>query len=633
MLWDTRTHEVLATMADDEDGLTGLSFSAGGRLLAATHSAVVASVESSGVRIWDVADPRRPRVASDINLDGIPHVVSFAPDGDSLITSAGTSVDVWAISADGKVVDRRTRVTTTTFLSGAAINRDHTLLATAAYDGVLTLWDISNRASPVRKGGGRTRTDSQCSVTFSPDGLSLLAEGPNGTAVIWDVRRPGRLAPLGTLRGHSYAVFDLAYSADGRRAVTASGDGTAIVWDTTDPRAPTELARLSGHNGPVASVSLSADGNRVLTGGNDQLVMAWDVANAEPAVRAHFEPDTSLALYGLAVHEERGIAVTVDASDSAHLWDISALSSPRHLATIEHSVEPDPGEAFEPVLNPQGTLVLVPNGNDEVELWDISDPAKPVQVPGVSGSGGYPIGGQFDKEGATLTVWGNEPTESWSWAIRGERAVKRVPTPAEMSRSAYHDPTGRLALIPDYSKLNVWSVDESGMDYAGELDEHQQAVQDVVFTPDGQTMFSAAADDTIMAWDLTSGLPTRMATLRGHTATIMKLAVNRTGTLLASVSQDERVMIWDIGEPAESLRLVSLDEHSDVASEVAFVEGGRTLLTASYDGTVLAWDVSALNQIAEDPIAAACALISPGLDAVEWQRHSPGVPLQRSCST
>lgn len=28
--------------------------------------------------------------------------------------------------------------------------------------------------------------------------------------------------------------------------------------------------------------------------------------------------------------------------------------------------------------------------------------------------------------------------------------------------------------------------------------------------------------------------------------------------------------------------------HSDIASEVAFVEGGRALLTASYDGTLLA---------------------------------------------
>jgi WD40 repeat protein len=165
---------------------------------------------------------------------------------------------------------------------------------------------------------------------------------------------------------------------------------------------------------------------------------------------------------------------------------------------------------------------------------------------------------------------------------------------------------------------------------------HKDWVEQVVFSADGKLLASGGRDRTVKVWDATngkeiktfSGLPwsvrsvaflsdgriaatsgkwdkTKKAwegeirifdlksgkttSLKGHSYTIDSLALSPDGKQLASASEDETALIWDLGA-GKVLR--TLKGHSDAVLNVAFSKDGSKVATAGKDKTVRIWDVA-----------------------------------------
>jgi WD40 repeat protein len=72
----------------------------------------------------------------------------------------------------------------------------------------------------------------------------------------------------------------------------------------------------------------------------------------------------------------------------------------------------------------------------------------------------------------------------------------------------------------------------------------------MAFSPDGQSLASASSDETVILWDVATGLPIGRP-LSGHTDVVWGVAFSPDGKTLASAGQDKTVILWNIG--AESL--------------------------------------------------------------------------------
>lgn len=115
--------------------------------------------------------------------------------------------------------------------------------------------------------------------------------------------------------------------------------------------------------------------------------------------------------------------------------------------------------------------------------------------------------------------------------------------------------------------------------------EHQSAVYDVAFDPQGETLASGSEDSTVKLWEVRGGKLLR--TLEGHQAEVWSVAFDPQGKTLASGSNDKTVRLWEV-QSGKLLR--TLEGHLDAVDRVVFDPQGGTVASGSDDRTVKLWE-------------------------------------------
>ena len=128
------------------------------------------------------------------------------------------------------------------------------------------------------------------------------------------------------------------------------------------------------------------------------------------------------------------------------------------------------------------------------------------------------------------------------------------------------------------------------------LTGHTDAVWSVAFAPDGHTLATGSADNTVLLWDVAD--PARPRRLgrpadRPHRRRVRRWRSPRTGTPWPPAAPTTRCCLWDVADPARPRRLGRpADRPHRRRVSVAFAPDGHTLATGSVDNTVILWDVA-----------------------------------------
>jgi serine/threonine protein kinase len=113
----------------------------------------------------------------------------------------------------------------------------------------------------------------------------------------------------------------------------------------------------------------------------------------------------------------------------------------------------------------------------------------------------------------------------------------------------------------------------------------QTKVDQMLITPNDQTLVTADANFVLRLWSLSTGKEQR--SMVGHTNQVTALEISPDSQLLISGSTDRTVRLWDM---ERGVRLRTFSDNQAAVTAVALSPDTRTIASGSQDGTLRLWD-------------------------------------------
>ena len=473
-------------------------------------------------------------------------------------------------------------------VEAVSLSPDHHVLAVAAADGTLRLWDVARPGHPVPLGATlqpRNRNDPLYSVAFSPAGSLLAAAGAGREVLLWDVRNPAHPVRLPVaLTGPANTVYSLAFSA--RRPLLAAGsaDDTVRLWNLADPDRPAALGKpLTGPAGYVQSVAFSPDGRTLAAGSTDKTVHLWDVSDpAHPVTLGKPLTGPAKGVYSVAFSPDGRTLAAGSQDNKVWLWKVATPARPRPDGSLTGATDWVNAVAF----SPDGRSLAAGSSDDRVLVWNVATGALTATMPQPQ-----PVT-SLAWDGAGHLVAGDADGMVRNW---------NLPTPVLAAggpvNSVAYSPGSRLLAVGGDSGLQVWNP-ATRRQLAAAPGPAGTIVNAVAFSPVGTSLAAGYGDGMIQLWrvapdGMLAPLSRPLTAQKSRNDLVEFAAFSPDGRLLAICGDDGTVRLWSVTDPARPRPLVTVhDSPGTIAYSVAFSPDGRTLAVASADGLTQLWDIS-----------------------------------------
>ena len=447
---------------------------------------------------------------------------------------------------------------------------DGNTLVTGSYDGTVRLWDVATHrqiGAPLAGHDGEIY-----SVAFSPNGKVVASGADDGIVRLWDAATHRQIgAPLAS---HDDEIYSVAFSPNGKVVASGADDGIVRLWDAATHRQIG--APLAGHDDEINSVAFSPNGKTLATGGADGTIRLWDVAT-------HRQIGAPLAshagvVYSVAFSPDGKTLATGSADGTIRFWDVATQQMARSWPTNS--------PVFDVAFSPDGKILASGNLDDTARLWDVAT-LRPIGNPFI----GYSL--VFSPDGKILATGGYDHiARLWNVASRTGTAVLTGHT--RPVNSVAFSPDGKtLAAGAAGGTVQLWDM-ATRQPIGNPLNSQGGTVNSVAFSPDGKTLAAGAADGTVQLWDMATrqsiGNP-----LNSQGGTVNSVAFSPDGKTLAAGAAGGTVQLWDmatrqpIGNP--------LNSQGGTVYSVAFSPDGKTLAAGAAGGTVQLWDMATRQQI------------------------------------
>jgi WD40 repeat protein/class 3 adenylate cyclase/energy-coupling factor transporter ATP-binding protein EcfA2 len=528
----------------------------------------------------------------------------------------GSPIRAWLQGFDSPVV-------------ATAFNPAGTLIATATNTGT-TLWDTTTW-KPV----GRPLRSSQGGwegVDFSPDGRTLAIAGGKGRVELWDVSTRKELRELTDPTSAGPALSAVRYSPDG--SVIAAGaqrTNHVTLWAAASGQVIGRPIITNPPGGGAQSIAFSPDSRRIAVPGTPGTVGIWEVATG----RRVGEPlEIGSAAVDAAIFADRGR--TLIASDDSGSVSMVNVGTGRRVGP-RLSVGSKPAGSLD--LSPDGRLLAAASFEGPVFVWDTKTGApygSPLTVDTSPGNGvafspdgrtlvsshlrsavvwnmsgeqviGGPLGGSTDL--TTDVSFSPDGKQLVAGRVEGDAIVYDTATRRPALRVGVGSVVTAVAFDPDGKLIAVGTIDgkvrffdpKSAAAVGPPLDMGNSAVWQVAFSPDGRLVAVAVdpngeegfndqrREGEVQLWDLDSRSRVGRKIAPGA-GSVLSLAFNRRGTLLATGSYFGRVDLWDVASQARSGK--SMKASDEGFPSVAFDPSGRLVAAGGAIGPVRVWRVA-----------------------------------------
>ena len=384
-------------------------------------------------------------------------------------------------------------------------------------------------------------------LAFSRDGRLLASAGFDKTVRLWDV---ANWTTLHTLSGHRDRIFAVDLSPDGRRVVSGSDDDTLRLWDTTSGKL---IREMKGHSGNVRAAVFSPDGRYIASGSDDKTVRLWDGETGEPIKKLG---EQNRQIVSLAFSPDARRLVTGIGSTGAGGYDSAVFAVPSGEVVSRFSEHDNSVAAT--AISPDGHIAATGGGDIfPIYLWDIESGDA---VRSLAGEGRRVWSVAFANDGGSIT-FGNESSYR---SLNNRGPLRRVITLRQ--DGAYRvalggevrDESRFLRADGVHGGLSLKTrKGPAGRDKYLQIVRGDEIVREIArdrtsgyrhncfsFTPDGNRIVSGASNGVLTSYSVESG--EKAHDFVGHTSEVWAVAISPDGKTLVSGSADQTVRLWDM---------------------------------------------------------------------------------------
>ena len=527
-LWHTETGEQIAEFQADpnitvrwQGGVPRpLCFSDDGQFLACPTPA-----DSEGtadfISVWHVETGEQ--IASLRRHTARVYALNFSPCGQYLAAGdlSGGTLREWDVTAGTQMREfsypEYRRITPTYSGSGS-------LLAAGVHQSTLTVWDV--------------KTDEKLNTFDSRGGVDVLRflteKSPSGGRLkpalifasereikVWDMENPRAVASIS--REVHYPHF-VAFLPDGQTLVSVDSVGTTC-WNVAEKRRQRLIARP---NTEIRSVYISPTGSIRAIGSIENRLLVWDV-------------DTDETIATFAGHQEfvRTFAfaptgepfASGDTEGGLYVWDTQG----KQTALLGHT-----RLIRSLAFDPDGKRLVSGSTDGTARVWDVDSGEEIATLPLAP----------FDLTLESENYVGDAEQKQRKLRLQRERQIRgdTAARPITMEAVAF-SPCGSLIVAGMHREIRLWDATTYELLMAILPPYECQQPFALTFSPCGQYLAAgswwyAGEKAPIQLWEVATW--EIAATLCGHTSDIQDLAFSPDNTLLASVSFDGTILLWDM---------------------------------------------------------------------------------------
>ncbi|KAL5067494.1 hypothetical protein RYX36_018381 [Vicia faba] len=368
-----------------------------------------------------------------------------------------------------------------------------------------------------------------------------------------------------TISGHGEAVLSVAFSPDGRQLASGSGDTTVRFWDLGTQ---TPMYTCTGHKNWVLCIGWSPDGKYLVSGSKSGELICWDPQTGKQsgnALTGHKKWITGISWEPVHLNAPCRRFVSSSKDGDARIWDVSLKKC---IVLSGHTLAVT-------CVKWGGDGVIYTGSQDcTIKVWETTQ-------------------GKLIRELKGHAHWVNSLALSTEYVLRTggfDHTGKHYSSPEEMKKVAlerYNSMRGnapeRLVSGSDDFTMFLWEPFINKHPKT-RMTGHQQLVNHVYFSPDGQWIASASFDKSVKIWNGTTGA--FVTVFRGHVGPVYQISWSADSRLLLSGSKDSTLKVWDIR--TRKLKQ-DLPGHADEVFSVDWSPDGEKVASGGKDKVLKLW--------------------------------------------
>ncbi|BAY91236.1 WD-40 repeat-containing protein [Microchaete diplosiphon NIES-3275] len=357
---------------------------------------------------------------------------------------------------------------------------------------------------------------------------------------------------------------------------------------------------LTGHSSTPTTVVFSPNGKMIATVSKDKTLKLWDLQGQE-LTKSRLK--YYVGVTQVAFSPDSQTLATVIHNKTVQLWDLQAN---HQLGTLlKHDTAVTSLE-----FSPDGNTLATASLDRSVILWHLQGYELPTSFLKEDNAITSLV---FSADGKTITTATKNNTVK-IWDLQGKELAKTSLADNPKETSLVFSPDGKtIAMVTKDNTIKLWDLQDKELAktlVANQLTTQESQIQDNIFTirninpnqqpkplfkhksgittlafsADGQTIATGSEDNTVILWDLNGN---QLQTFKGHEGDITSLAFSPDGNILVSASKDNNIILWNLGGRI----LQTWTGHQAGVTSLAFSPDGKNIASASKDNTVKLWDL------------------------------------------